>query len=412
LSIYLGDEEAYDAAAKVWPEMLEADWYREQARDGGTTDSLGVFIGKESLSDDHWLGDVWWEVRQNGLDVRVTDDYRNGLSVRLGPKDYSSPLKAETHKYGKRRKVKPREFLIRSVQAFLRGIQDGSNGKDRTFTAKLRGPVKAGTPAQNRSVKRLEDLARQSGRSFENKGGDREVRIAIMPEPGVRGSYQDLLFVYVSVRGKIDLKIIGRGPERTYRNQRAWEYLERTLGGRDESLQEADARVRELERTWKRDAPPEAAMALHREIRRTRRGSFEFWEKELQRNPRNQTVRALWLNAGQREDKPTYSVNQYRETWTWPDEEDAEAEREVDEVRDDEEMSLGDLLGIMDIFDAHRGDNPKAWSSAWWEYEPTQNHQTGADERDRPTLQAALPHGDGPPPLRQPQGGPGARPTP
>lgn len=239
LSIALADERAFDAAVQAFEDMDEG-WLREQAKEG-TIESLGVFVGKESRGDNYWLGDVWWEERTSGPDLRLTDSYTDGLVVTIGPKYMRrSPLKSETHKYGKVSRVVPKTFLMRSVQTYLRGVQDGTNGKERVYATVKRGRTKAGTPSQLRAIAELERMAKSAGREFDNRGGEASVLLAIKPNPGLKGIGQPLLMVDVGTTGVIKLTAYERHKERKLRGSAAWSYLKMELA---ESVKPRGVRV-------------------------------------------------------------------------------------------------------------------------------------------------------------------------
>jgi len=165
-----------------------------------------------------------------------------------------------------------------------------------------------------------------------------------------------------------------------------------------------------------------AVIRIGRLLERDGVGTFDYWDGVLRRKPESVVIRAMWLNAGQAEDRPTYSVSISRtEMWYdhqysvetsdpltgeveeiggFRDEPSAEGwghdwqqemrhhhpndygdydyevldrtpeeqEHETDFVVTGE-MTLGQLLGTIEnyYFMAHEGNDPTRWPSCIWD---------------------------------------------
>lgn len=216
LSVELPSRDAYEAAMRVFPEMAGNDWL------ANSTDSLGYLASKEGEA--YWVVWVWWEDKRGGLTLYIRDDYR-GLNVRVEPKVRT--LREETHAYGDigRARLDPKTYAIRSVQAYLRGVQDGTNGTDRAFERTKRAPMQAGGAAQTKAVERVQALAAAAGREAKVKEADArgDVRVSVMPD--FSNSLQNLLVVWVGKRGNVQVSL-GDG---IIKGRSAWPAIEREL---------------------------------------------------------------------------------------------------------------------------------------------------------------------------------------
>lgn len=224
LSVTIPSQDALRALSKVFPEMEGVDWLTPP-----TEDSLGYDAYKDG--DGRWAGWVWWEDKHAGLELFIRDDIP-GLTVRVEPRSRS--LKRETHSYGKipGRHIQVKQFAMRSVQAYLRGVQDGTNGTDRSFARRTRAPVKAGGAAQTRAIERIKALAAAKGREVEVKEPDSrgDVRLTVPKNYDLQHGFgQKHITIWVSKLGRYQATV----PEDDtpiMRGRKALAAIERELG--------------------------------------------------------------------------------------------------------------------------------------------------------------------------------------
>lgn len=152
-----------------------------------------------------------------------------------------------------------------------------------------------------------------------------------------------------------------------------WEHLVE-----DSTLSES--KMREIRRLFRQamSRPTDANLvALHQEMGYTRL-AFDKWETILRRHPSNYAVRCFWLNAGKAADKETYIVNAYENCQPSWGEDEEPPDREVDQLIDNEKMTLDEVLQEAASLYVQSGHTT---GSDWWEsYPESEWHRKGQPE--------------------------------
>ena len=227
LSIRLRDAGDLAAAGRVFPDMAEASWLRDQVAEGATTESLGVQVLRDTVGGlDRWDCHVWWEDRRHGLDISIRDTDDGTLRVEARPMRGAS-LRAEIHTYPRPRgRVDGKDIVIRATQNYLKGVLAGTNGQDRVFAKRKRAKPKAGGAAQTKVIDKIRRMAGTREVGVEPRGA--EVRVAVRPAPWPAGHGQTLLLVWVGPTGGVNVTDVATG--QTLRGRSAWSAIEAELG--------------------------------------------------------------------------------------------------------------------------------------------------------------------------------------
>jgi hypothetical protein len=130
LSVTIPDEEALDDLARVFPDMGKSKWLRDAAKQpGGTADSLGFWLAKES--EDHWVGGVWWEDKhqQATWGLRRIFRFRDEgsvyeIEVEVFPRNSTAPRKEYKFEvpFARGLRVDPKAVVMRTLQTYFRSL--------------------------------------------------------------------------------------------------------------------------------------------------------------------------------------------------------------------------------------------------------------------------------------------------